>query len=77
VIEGFDLSAAAANVMLKSATIQGIRVGHRRALEDLVRAVDVLNLKPVIDRRYGLEDVPVALDHLDRGPFGKIVITFD
>ena len=77
VIAGYDLSGAAGNLMLKSATVQGIRVGHRRALEDLVRAVDVMALKPVIDRRYALEDVPAALDHLERGPFGKIVIGFD
>ena len=38
--------------MLKNLTIQGIGVGHRRALEDLVAAVD----------------------HLDRGGFGKIVV---
>ncbi|MCJ2055769.1 NAD(P)-dependent alcohol dehydrogenase [Methylobacterium sp. J-048] len=77
VIEGYDLSAAAGQLLLKSATVQGIRVGHRRALEDLVRAVDVMKLKPVIDRHYALADVPAALDHLDGGPFGKIVITFD
>ena len=38
--------------MLKNLTIQGIGVRHRRALEDLVAAVD----------------------HLDRGGFGKIVV---
>lgn len=46
----------------------------RRALEDLARAVDWLGLKPVIDRVYPLAELPAALDHLDRGPFGKIVI---
>ena len=38
--------------MLKNLTIQGIGVTHRRALKDLVAAVD----------------------HLDRGGFGKIVV---
>jgi len=60
--------------MLKGLTVQGIGVGHRRALEDLTRAVDRLALKPTIDARYKLADLPAALDHLDRGPFGKIVI---
>ena len=77
VIDGFDLAASAGPLMLKTATIQGIRVGHRRALEDLVRAVDVLGLKPVIDRRYPLADLPDALDHLHRGAFGKIVVTLE
>ncbi|KTQ96479.1 alcohol dehydrogenase [Aureimonas ureilytica] len=74
VFEGFDISGSAGPLLMKNATIQGIRVGHRRALEDLVRAVDETGLKPVIDRRYGLADLPAALDHLQRGPFGKIVV---
>ncbi len=35
--DGFEVSAPAGPVMLKGVTIQGIGVGHRRALEDLVR----------------------------------------
>ncbi len=77
VIDGYDLSAPAGSLLLKAATIQGIRVGHRRALEDLVRATDVLRLKPVVDRRYRFTELPNALDHLDRGAFGKIVIVLD
>ncbi len=33
-------------------------------------------LKPVIDKRYAFEELPQALDHLYRGPFGKVVIEF-
>lgn len=74
VMEGFDLAAGAGPLMMKDASVQGIRVGHRRALEDLVRHVDAAGLRPVIEARYGLDELPVALDHLDRGAFGKIVI---
>lgn len=77
VIEGYDLAGSAGLLLLKMATIQGIRVRLRRALEDLVRAVDVLRLKPVIDQRYRFTALPEALDHLDRGAFGKIVVTLD
>jgi len=77
VLEGFDLSGPAAPVLLKSPVIQGISVGHRSGLEEMVAAVDRTGLKPVIDRRYALKDLPAALDHLDRGPFGKIVLTMD
>src|SRR6267142_7068544 len=34
----------------------------------------LLRLKPVIDARYPLAALPAALDHLDRGGFGKIVV---
>ena len=50
-------------------------MGHRRALEDFVRAVDVTGLKPVIEHRYRFNELKQALEHLDRGAFGKIVLT--
>ena len=54
--------------------MEGIQVGHRRALEDFVRDIDRTGLKPVIDAEYAMADLPVALDHLVRGPFGKVVM---
>lgn len=77
VMEGFDIAAPAGPLMLKNITIHGIGVGHRRALEDLVAAVNRAGIKPVIDARYPLEELPTALDHLDRGPFGKIVVELE
>lgn len=69
-----ELSAPTVPVLLKAPVIQGIVTGHRRALEDLVRAVDRIGLKPVIDRRYPFTELPAALDHLAAGAFGKLVI---
>jgi NADPH:quinone reductase-like Zn-dependent oxidoreductase len=77
VLEGFEIAGQAGPLLLKSPVIQGISVGNRRGLEDLVSALDRTGLKPVIDRRYALTALPDALDHLDRGPFGKIVVTMD
>ncbi|WP_271298898.1 zinc-dependent alcohol dehydrogenase family protein [Sphingomonas sp. CV7422] len=77
VIDGVELAGAARHLMLKNAVVQGIRVGHRRALDDLVRAIDANAIQPVIDRRYAFDALPAALDHLDRGAFGKIVVTLD
>ena len=77
VLEGFEVSAPAGPLMLKNVTVQGIGVGHRRALEELVAEVDRTGLKPVIDKRYPLADLPAAFERLDRGPFGKIVVQMD
>jgi NADPH:quinone reductase-like Zn-dependent oxidoreductase len=77
VFEGFAFSGPSGPLLLKSPTIQGIGVGHRRALEDFVRAIDKIGLKPVIDQRYAFDEFGAALDHLDRGPFGKIVVRMD
>jgi NADPH:quinone reductase-like Zn-dependent oxidoreductase len=74
VLEGFEVSGKVVPLMLKHVTVRGIGVGHRRALEDLVRAVDRCGIKPVIGAEYPLTELPAALDHLASGPFGKIVI---
>ena len=54
--------------------IQGIGVGHRRALEELVCAVDAVSLEPVVEAIYDFERLPDALAHLKRGAFGKVVV---
>lgn len=76
VFDGLEISGSAPDLLLKAPVVQGISVGHRRALEDFVRAVDAISLKPVIDKRYRFEEAGQAFTHLDRGPFGKIVIEF-
>jgi NADPH:quinone reductase-like Zn-dependent oxidoreductase len=73
-LAGFEVSAPVMPLMLKDVTIHGIGTGHRRALERLVAAVDGTGLKPVVDARYPLSELPAALDHLERGAFGKLVI---
>ena len=69
-----ELTAPTTPILLKAPVIQGIVTGHRRALEDLVQAVDRTGLKPVIDQHYTFDDLQDALDHLQVGAFGKIVI---
>jgi NADPH:quinone reductase-like Zn-dependent oxidoreductase len=73
-LEGGQISGSAGPLLLKGPVIQGIAVGHRRAQQDFVKAIDDLHIKPVIDARYRLSDLPSALDHLSRGAFGKIVV---
>lgn len=73
-LDGFDLGAPAMPLMLKDVTVHGIGTGSRQALENLVRAVDQIGLKPVIDARYAMADVVAAFEHMDRGAFGKVVI---
>lgn len=71
---GFEIASPVMPLLMKDVTIHGIGTGHRHALENLVRAVDAGGLLPVIDRRFAFADLPHALDRLDVGPFGKIVI---
>lgn len=69
-----ELRAPILPMLYKRAQIIAIGVGHRRAEEDMIRAVDHLGIKPVIDAVYPFTDVSEAFQHLRRGPFGKVVI---
>lgn len=73
-LAGFEITSPVMPLLMKDLTIHGIATGHRRALEDLIRAFDRTGAKPVIDSRFTLADLPRALDRLDAGPFGKVVI---
>ena len=63
------------SLMLRRAIIQGISVGHRSAFEAMNLAVERHKIKPVIDRTYLFDEAPAAFAHLERGPFGKVVIS--
>lgn len=56
-MKGSEIVLSAVPMMLKRAIIQGVSVGHRRAFEDMNRAIDEHGIKPVIDRVYGFEDM--------------------
>lgn len=74
VLEGFQLQVPCAALFAKRARIQGVAVGNRRALEDLVRWIERTGITPQVDAEYDLADLPAALDHLARGAFGKVVV---
>ena len=57
-------------------TIRGIYVGSRSMFRELVAAVEVNDLHPVIDRTFAFEEVRDAYEYLQSGQhFGKVVIT--
>jgi NADPH:quinone reductase-like Zn-dependent oxidoreductase len=61
-------------VMVKGLRLQGVSVGSRDDMEELLAFVENHRISPVIDARYSFDALPDALDHLDRGPFGKVVV---
>lgn len=73
-MRGSEILLSAVPMMLKRAIIQGISIGHRRAFEAMNCATDEHGIKPMIDKVYAFEDVRAAFDHLERGPFGKVVV---
>ena len=75
VLSGFvkDLNVAA--MFGGNLHINGITVGSREHVEQMVSAIEIAKLKPVIDRRFPLEQLPQALALMQAGGhFGKVVI---
>ncbi len=76
ILDASGLAGSGFDLIRRRAVIHGVSVGHRRALEALVQAVDANALKPVIAERYAAAQLPAAMEHLQRGAFGKLVINF-
>ncbi|NND83467.1 MAG: NAD(P)-dependent alcohol dehydrogenase [Gammaproteobacteria bacterium] len=64
-------------MFFKHASMNGIAVGSRAMQQDLVRAIDVAEFKPVIDRSFALTELADAFRHQESGAhFGKIVLEY-
>ncbi len=76
------LGGATSNIPLfpfavKQLTLRSNSVGPRSAFEAMNRAFESWRLCPVVDAVYPFEETLAAYDHLYRGSFGKIVISFE
>ena len=64
--------------MRSGLSTHSIAVGSRSDFEKLLAALEVLRLRPVIDRTFAFAEAPAAFAHLQgRSHFGKVVITVD
>ncbi len=73
-LAGTDMRLPFYPTIVNRAVIQGVGVGHRRSLEELVRAIDANPFEPVVDATYPFDQLPQALARLREGPFGKVVV---
>jgi NADPH:quinone reductase-like Zn-dependent oxidoreductase len=70
-----DLNVAA--MFGANARIHGITVGSREQFEAMCRAIEANAIRPVIDKRFPLEDAQSAFRAMKAGEhFGKIVLNF-
>jgi NADPH:quinone reductase-like Zn-dependent oxidoreductase len=59
----------------RSITTRSITVGSRQSFEAMIRAIDVNQMRPVIDKVFKFEDAKLAYQHLQQQKhFGKVVI---
>lgn len=62
-------------IMGKQLKAIGLTVGSRRHQLDMVRAIDVAGYRPILDRRFPLEQLADAFRHqASNSHFGKIVV---
>jgi len=75
-VGGFDIDTMPfAIVQAKRLRLQAVTVGCRRDQIDMVRAIEVNGIRPVIDSTFPLEKLGDAFRHLQSGGhFGKICI---
>jgi NADPH:quinone reductase-like Zn-dependent oxidoreductase len=77
VLTGMAQNINVAAMFAANARIHGITVGSREMFEDMTRAIESLKIRPVVDRRFTLEQAPAAFKAMKAGEhFGKIVLTF-
>jgi NADPH:quinone reductase-like Zn-dependent oxidoreductase len=74
-VGGFEGGIPFATVQAKRLRVQGVTVGSRRDQLDMVRAIEANAIKPVINRRFALDQLSDAFRYLQSGQhFGKICI---
>jgi len=75
ILRGLTSTIELWRVLQKQVVLRGIGgAGHRRAFEDMNKALAKFQLRPAIEAVYPFADTLSAYRHLERGAFGKVVI---
>ena len=75
VLSGVESQLSIVQALASQLRLQCILVGNRRQQQDFIRAIDVMGLRPVIDRHFPLESIVEAFEYQTSGQhFGKIVL---
>jgi NADPH:quinone reductase-like Zn-dependent oxidoreductase len=75
VLTGAAGEVPTAALMSRQARLQGLIVGSRRAQQDMIRALDASGIRPVVDRRFALDELAAAFRfEMSGSHFGKIGI---
>ncbi|MBL0184600.1 MAG: NAD(P)-dependent alcohol dehydrogenase [Candidatus Obscuribacter sp.] len=76
VLDGVIGDFSPLNLIMKSLKVQGVFVGSRTRFEDMNRALELHQVRPVIDKTFKFDQIVEALAYMESGKhFGKIVLT--
>ena len=77
ILTGREGELPTAKLMAKQANLKGLIVGSRRQQIEMIRALETLDMHPIIDREFPLVEIADAFRHQESGKhFGKICLTF-
>lgn len=75
VLTGIESQLSLGLAIAKQLRLQALLVGSRRHQLDMIRAIEIGGLRPVIDSHYPLTEIVQAFRHQESGThFGKIVL---
>lgn len=75
ILSGVVKDMNVATMFSQNARIHGITVGNRSQFEDMLKAMALHEIHPVVDTTFALEDLKAGLEHMGSGAhFGKIGI---
>lgn len=75
VLSGVDSQLPLGLALVRHVHLRALVVGSRRNQQDFIQAIEANGLRPVIDRRFALEDMVEAFQYQAAGKhFGKIVL---
>lgn len=62
-------------ILMRQVRVQGIIVGHKKSMLELVAHLETTDIRPIISDRFSFEDTVDAFRHMEAAKhFGKIVI---
>lgn len=75
ILAGYAGPVSTVMLMAKQLRVQGLTVGSRQQQLDMIRAINVSGIRPVIDKHFALEALADAFRHQESNThFGKIVV---
>ena len=77
ILSGVSGEVNIVKTLLKQARLQGVLVGNRTQQQDMVKAINASQLKPVVDKTFSLEEIVDAFKYQESNRhFGKICLEF-
>jgi NADPH:quinone reductase-like Zn-dependent oxidoreductase len=75
ILAGYAGPVMTVTLMAKNLRVQGLTVGSRQQQLDMIAAINVTGIKPILDKRFPLANLADAFRHQESGThFGKIIV---